>query len=117
MVNGYELAVSLLPLLAWPGTDWASRERRLMQQDGVATNAAAAALLTSRPDLALVWLEQGRAVLWSRTLETNVDLAAVRSVNAHLMAQLDHVRRELNRLNEPIQSTASTPLHISPSTS
>jgi hypothetical protein len=99
--EGYELAVSLLPLLAWPGTDRASRERQLTGQVGVATNAAAAALAVNQPDRAVMWLEHGRAVLWSRTLETNVDLETLRSAEPHLAAELDRVRQELNRLGEP----------------
>lgn len=105
--DGYELAVSLLPLLTWPGTDRASRERHLRGQVGLATNAAAAALAADQPDRAVIWLEHGRAVLWSRTLEANVDLDAVRSVDPHLAADLDRVRQELNRLGEPFPPSST----------
>jgi tetratricopeptide (TPR) repeat protein len=99
---GYEMAISLLPLLAWPGTDRASRERRLMMQVGVATDAASAALAAKQPDRAIMWLEQGRAVLWSRTLEVNADIEAVRSVDPDLAEHIDRIRSELAGLSEPI---------------
>ena len=104
---GYEMAVSLLPLLAWPGTDRTSRERRLMTQVGVATDAASAAVAAEQPDRAVMWLEQGRAVLWSRTLEVNADLEAVRSVDPGLMEHIDRIRSELAHLSEPMLSADS----------
>jgi len=78
-----------------------------MTQVGVATDAASAAVAAEQPDRAVMWLEQGRAVLWSRTLEVNADLEAVRSVDPGLMEHIDRIRSELAHLSEPMLSADS----------
>ncbi|MBB4749970.1 hypothetical protein [Actinoplanes lobatus] len=74
----YTLAVDLLPRLAWRGLTREQREYQLEAGAGLAGEAAAA-LLPGDPGEALRRAEAGRAVLWSQTLETRTDLAALRA--------------------------------------
>ncbi|WP_424186693.1 CHAT domain-containing protein [Actinokineospora sp. G85] len=71
-------AVALLPQVAWHGVDRGARERRLIAWEGLAAEAAAAALAAGSPDRAVELLEQGRSVLWSQALQTKDDLSELR---------------------------------------
>jgi len=93
---GYATAVGLLPLLAWRGVDRAEREQILAYCEGLAGNAAAAAIRAGRPDRATELLEHGRGVLWSQLLETRTDLAALCDAAPGLATQLMDVRAALD---------------------
>ncbi|GAA0388274.1 CHAT domain-containing protein [Acrocarpospora corrugata] len=95
-VDAYAAAVGLLPLLAWPGLDRGIREERLSQGHGLASEAAAWAIMAGRPDRALELLEQGRTVLWAQDLRVRADLSALREAEPDLAARLDHVRARLD---------------------
>lgn len=66
----YTLAVELLPLNAWGGLERADQQRYVADFTGLAGDAAAAALSAGQPETAVELLEQGRAVLWARVLQT-----------------------------------------------
>jgi hypothetical protein len=109
-VDGYEIAVDLLPLLAWRGLDVAGRERLLADWGGLAQDAAACALTTEQPDRAVVLLEQGRSVLWAQVLASRNDLSALRGMAPGLAGRLAEVRIELDRYSaatDPLTADAS----------
>jgi hypothetical protein len=90
----YTTAVELLPLIAWGGLERADQQRYLKDFAGVAGEAAAAALSAGRPETAVELLEQGRAVLWTRVLQTRGDPAygSLDNLTQDLAAELAEVR-------------------------
>ena len=86
------MAVGLLPTAAWHGLDRATREEQLAQFAGLATDAAACAVLDARPELAVELLEQGRSVLWTQALNLRSDLTRLTEKAPDLAERLDSIR-------------------------
>ena len=93
-VAAYTLAIELLPLIAWGGLERADQQRDLFGFAGLAGEAAAVALSAGRPETAVELLEQGRAVLWTRVLQTRGDPAygSLDGLAPELVAELTSVR-------------------------
>ncbi|MEU1725701.1 CHAT domain-containing protein [Nonomuraea sp. NPDC005692] len=87
----------LLPLAAWRGLDRGSQEYQLRQAAGLATEAAAAALVAGAPRAAVQLLEQGRSVLWAQLLQTRSDRSELRARHPGLAAEFDEVSAVLDR--------------------
>ncbi|MGI5240193.1 hypothetical protein [Dactylosporangium sp. CA-139066] len=103
----YRVAVGLVPLMAWRGITREDRQRLLhVSGSGLACDAAAGAIGTAAPDLAVALLEQGRGVLWSQLLESRTDLSALRTADQRLADRLAHVRRQLDA---PVSAAAERP--------
>ncbi len=62
-VAGFATAVTALDEAAWRGLGRADQERVLGEYEGLARDAAAAAIRAGRVDYALELLEQGRGVM------------------------------------------------------
>ena len=90
--EGYAAAVGLLPTTAWHGLDRATREEHLAQWAGLAADAAACAILDTRPGLAVELLEQGRSVLWTQSLNLRSDLSLLADKAPGLAERLDSIR-------------------------
>jgi hypothetical protein len=69
-LEGYAKAIALLGRLVTRGITRHSREELLTRNRLIASEAAACALSAGHQGLAVELLEQGRAVLWSQTLES-----------------------------------------------
>jgi tetratricopeptide (TPR) repeat protein len=95
-VPGYAAAIDLLPLAVWHGLDQQTRERRLQEWAGLASDAAAAAVAAGQPALAVELLEQGRTVLWTQALHLRQDLSALRDQAPELAATLEACAAVLN---------------------
>ncbi|MGP4112702.1 CHAT domain-containing protein [Streptomyces sp. 4N509B] len=95
----YERAVEFVPLIAWHGLDRRDREHFLAWIGALPQEAAAAALDAGRPERAVELLEHGRAVLWSQSLQTDLDLAAVRRHSPDVAQRLERVRDRLQALD------------------
>jgi hypothetical protein len=65
--QGYQTAVSMLPVLAWRGLDRMSRERLIAEFPLLASDAAASSIAADKPALAIELLEQGRGPLVAAT--------------------------------------------------
>jgi CHAT domain-containing protein len=94
---GLAAAVELLPLAAWWGHTWGTRERLLADYSGLATDAAACAIAAGEPARALELLEGGRAVLWKQLLTTRTDRTELRAVAPRLAKRMDRVAAALER--------------------
>lgn len=94
--EAYSTAVDLLPAAVWRGADRPGQEQPLRDARWLAVEAAAAALQLGDVPGALDLLERGRAVLWSRRLETDTDLAALRETAPELAERLDRSRAVLD---------------------
>ncbi|KAJ7609819.1 CHAT domain-containing protein [Roridomyces roridus] len=74
-MKAYEVAIGMLPELAWIGLSIRDRHLHIMQASELVRNGARAAIVSGNPELAVEWLEQGRSVIWSQllNLRTPVD--------------------------------------------
>ncbi|GAA1899769.1 hypothetical protein GCM10009736_80260 [Actinomadura bangladeshensis] len=95
--DGYAAAVDLLPMVAWHGLERNHRESLLTRSTGLASDAAATALLAGRSNQSVDLLEHGRAVQWTQALQLRADLAALHAAAPELAARLDVVRQELDQ--------------------
>ncbi|MFI1073286.1 CHAT domain-containing protein [Streptomyces puniciscabiei] len=95
-LEGYAVALDLLPSVASRGLDREVREERLSDWSGLATEAASCAIAASQPNRALELLEQGRGVLWSQLLDARDDMAALRAADPHLADRLADVEAALD---------------------
>lgn len=95
-VAGYRTAIELLPLLAWHGLERADRVSALGEFAGLASTAAAAALMLNNPGQALQLLEQGRGVLLAQALDARGDLSELAAVDPDLAERMRAVRAELD---------------------
>ena len=113
--NGYVMALDILPTVAWHGLDRMTRQQQLTQWAGLASDAAASAIMDGRPELAVELLEQGRSVLWSQALNLRSDLTRLAREHPELAKRLDSIRAILNApvpdlthpRSEQVQDTAS----------
>jgi CHAT domain/Tetratricopeptide repeat len=95
-VPGYAAAIDLLPLAVWHGLDQKTREHRLQEWAGLASDAAAAAVAADQPTLAVELLEQGRTVLWTQAMHLRQDLSVLRHQAPELAATLEASAALLN---------------------
>ncbi len=107
-LQAWATAVELLPIAVWFGLDRALREAHLRRYEGVARQAGAAALDAGRPDSAVIFLEQGRNVLWAGLLRTRTSLDDVRATHPELAQALEDVRGRLDALDRAAELAAHT---------
>lgn len=88
-LDGLATAVELLPLLAARSLHRYDSEYWLGRHGGLASDAAALALETNRPDRAVELLELGRTVLITQALETRTDLSELRDRDPRLAERLE----------------------------
>ncbi|RSN57625.1 hypothetical protein [Actinomadura sp. WAC 06369] len=94
--TGYAAAVDLLPTLAWHGLYGDTRRDRLANWPGVGSDAAASALATGDPSLALALAERGRNIVWSQLLDARSELHELRDAHPELAERLAAVRAALD---------------------
>ncbi|MEU0100368.1 hypothetical protein [Streptomyces sp. NPDC006267] len=104
-VDDYDV-VELLPLLAWHGLEWTSRERLLTEWPGLVRDAAAAAIDSLRLPRAVEQLEQGRAVMWSQLLAVRGDLTRLSAEHPDLAERLTDIRNELDKASPALPEEA-----------
>jgi hypothetical protein len=94
--EGHEVAVGLLPLMAWRGLDRVTQESHLAQWGLLTTDAAAWAITAGHPQHAVELLEQGRSILWSQLLQTRDEVDDLRTADPALALRLDSIRASLD---------------------
>ncbi|MFI0938511.1 CHAT domain-containing protein [Streptomyces sp. NPDC021020] len=92
---GSVVAVRLVQEFGWMGLDRDDQERSLRDGAAMPREAAALAIETGRPELAVELLEQGRSVLWRAALQMRGDLAALSARESGLAAELEQIRSAL----------------------
>ncbi len=85
-------AVRLLQEFGWMGLDRDDQERSLRGGAAMPRDAAALAIETGQPELAVELLELGRSVLWHAALQLRGDLAALSAREPGLAAELERIR-------------------------
>ncbi|MFI5571348.1 hypothetical protein ACIA6T_29225 [Streptomyces sp. NPDC051740] len=88
--------MELMPLVAWVGAPRTVREAVLEDESVLTPMAALAALEAGRPAEAVEFLELGRSVLWSQSLNLRTDLAEIEEADPELAARLAAVREALD---------------------
>ncbi|GHA94294.1 hypothetical protein GCM10010330_55490 [Streptomyces tendae] len=88
--------MELLPLVVWVGAPRTVREAVLDDESALAPMAALAALEAGRPADAVEFLELGRGVLWSQSLDLRTDLTEIEEADPELGARLAAVREALD---------------------
>ncbi|KIM80499.1 hypothetical protein PILCRDRAFT_534642 [Piloderma croceum F 1598] len=94
-LQGYTVALNLLPQVAWLGQTIQARHRELISMGNVASEAAAAAISAEQYDTALEWLEQGRSIVWSQLLQLRTPVDALREVQPDLADDIVRVSKAL----------------------
>ncbi|MEV4167462.1 CHAT domain-containing protein [Nonomuraea dietziae] len=95
-VEAFDLAVRLVPVIAWHGLSLAARRENLIEWPGLAAEAATCAILAGQPATAVELLEQGRSVLWQQLLELRGDLTELARSHPGLAAEVESLRTALN---------------------
>jgi tetratricopeptide (TPR) repeat protein len=108
LLNAFECAVHLIPVIAWLGLPIRNRHEHLVQMSGIARDAAATAISLEEYDKALEWLEQGRSIVWNQILQLRTPVDKLREVNCDLADRLLRVSRALDRGVEENRSLGST---------
>ncbi len=102
--DGYAAAVELLPKVAWHGLSREKRQEQLAYWSGLASEAAAAAVLSGSAERAVELLELGRSVLWTQALSLRSDLAALAASYPALAERLQAIRMTMDN---PLESSTA----------
>jgi tetratricopeptide (TPR) repeat protein len=103
-LEGFSLAVRLLPQVVPRNLGRADAEHGLGQFSGIAAEAAACALQTGDPSMALQLLEHGRGILFAQAIEARSDVTELRETAPDLAERFIRLRE---RLDDP--STGGLP--------
>ena len=98
-LDAFAGAVRLIEDAAWAGLRQADQQRALSECNGLPMDAAALAVETGHPELAVQLLEQGRGVLLARQLEAP-------GLHARLQAAAPDAADELAWINSELDSAA-----------
>jgi tetratricopeptide (TPR) repeat protein len=95
LLQAYDLALDLLPKLAWLGLPIPDRHREIIDAGNVTSDAAATAIRFGKYDTAIEWLEQGRSIVWGQLLKLRTPFDELRERYPRLAARLAQVSSEL----------------------
>ncbi|KAF8132367.1 TPR-like protein [Boletus edulis] len=101
LLRAHSITINLLPQLAWIGLSLTHRYAELEQGADVVREAAAAALDSGFPELAVEWLEQGRSIVWGELLHLRGSYGQLSSLHP------DHARR-LRELSAALDDAGAT---------
>jgi hypothetical protein len=112
LLDAYEVALALLPELAWLGLSISDRHYHLLKTGKVVRNAAAAAIASGQVEKAVEWLEQGRSVIWGQFLDLRSPVDVLSNRHPDLANQLLSLSAQLEgsgtRASEQEPSTSGT---------
>ncbi|KAF8132505.1 TPR-like protein [Boletus edulis] len=106
LLHAHSIAINLLPQLAWIGLSLTHRYAELKQGADVVREAAAAALDSGLPELAVEWLEQGRSIVWGELLQLRGSYDQLSSAHPDHACRL----RELSAALDDAGATREKPL-------
>ncbi|KAG9106758.1 hypothetical protein FRC07_008743, partial [Ceratobasidium sp. 392] len=95
-LEAYSRVIELISQIAWLGSPVDHRFKHMSTLVIAPTEAAATAIDLSQHNLALEWLEEGRSVVWSQTLQLRTPLDKLYSTDATLAGDLEQVAHQLD---------------------
>ncbi|KAF8597399.1 hypothetical protein BDV93DRAFT_596704 [Ceratobasidium sp. AG-I] len=112
---GYRMSMSLVPQLVWLGATVASRYESIDIIKDIATESASVAISAGDLNLALEWIEQGRAIVWKQILQLRTPLEKLAAVDPDLAQRLEAARQVLDQVdsNKLASKASSTNYFIS----
>ncbi|KAG8825810.1 hypothetical protein FRC17_008519 [Serendipita sp. 399] len=112
LLDAYDCALSLVPLVAWLGLSITNRHQHLIRMGNIARDAAATAISLQHFDKAVEWLEQGRSIVWTQILQLRTPVDQLHDVEPKLANELLRVSRLLDSGNQ--QNDAQVGGRLSP---
>lgn len=103
--SAYRQAMELVPRVIWIGSTIKSRYDQIHSIGTVAVEAAAFAISAKQYGLALEWLEAGRSVVWSQTLQLRTPFDELSATAPELAESL---RRDALELEGAVQRDTPT---------
>ncbi|KAF8444075.1 CHAT domain-containing protein [Boletus edulis BED1] len=108
LLRAHSTAINLFPQLAWIGLSLTHRYAELKRGADVVREAAAAALDSGFPELAVEWLEQGRSIVWGELLQLRgsyEQLSSAHPNHAHRLRELSAALDDAGATREKTLST------------
>ncbi|KAF8436571.1 CHAT domain-containing protein [Boletus edulis BED1] len=123
LLRAYSIAINLLPQVAWIGLSLTHRYAELKRGADVVREAAAAALDSGFPELAVEWLEQGRSIVWGELLQLRGSYEQLSSTHPDharrlrdLSAALDHAGATREKSLSTFSESTDGAIHRAPQT-
>jgi hypothetical protein len=88
LLEAYNVALNLLPEVAWLGLSISDRHHQIKQAGTVVRDAASAAISAGQPEKAVEWLEQGRSIIWGQLLNLRNPVDSLEQKHPDLAKQL-----------------------------
>ncbi|KAI0088457.1 CHAT domain-containing protein [Irpex rosettiformis] len=111
LLEAYQHALNLIPQCIWLGNNVRGRyaSEELPVVGSTVSRAAAAAIKVGEYGMALEWLEAGRAVVWSQTLQLRTPLNDLQRLHPKLADDLHRVFQALQHVDSPSSSRLADP--------
>ncbi|KAG8707225.1 hypothetical protein FRC08_000630 [Ceratobasidium sp. 394] len=111
-LDAYKKLMALIPQVVWLGSDIDRQYESVASIKNIATDAATIAIEHQKYELALEWLEEGRAVVWNQLLQLRTPLDQLTTANPSLAQELGKVFQALD-LSTPSDSSPESLLDFS----
>ncbi|KAJ7095610.1 TPR-like protein [Mycena epipterygia] len=88
VLEAYQIALNLLPDLAWLGLSISDRHYQLLKAGKIVRDAAAVAIASGQAEKAVEWLEQGRSIIWGQLLDLRTPMDTLKNSYPELAHRL-----------------------------
>ncbi|KAG8795335.1 hypothetical protein FRC12_015769 [Ceratobasidium sp. 428] len=115
-LEAYSHCMLRLPEVVWLGTSVRRRFEQCLTSyiQDLASDAAAAAIVANRYDLAIEWLEQGRCLVWGQILQLRTPLDSLQASYPELSDELHCLSSQLEEPGVPPQYLQASIMHQGP---
>ncbi|KAG9083206.1 hypothetical protein FRC06_004655, partial [Ceratobasidium sp. 370] len=104
-LEAHKHSMTFLPQVVWLGISTNRRYEYLasdLSLRGLVTEAAASAISAQKCPLALEWLEEGRAIVWSQMLQLRTPFDSLYKADPDLAEQIKQVANDLAQASKPL---------------
>ena len=108
LLDAYSVAIGLLPQLAWIGLSLTHCYRELAEGANVVRDAAAAALDSGLPEIAVEWLEQGRSIVLGELFQLRSSFEVLSSTHPDHARSLRELSAALDRASATREKSLSS---------
>jgi tetratricopeptide (TPR) repeat protein len=105
-LDGFRCALDLLPRVAWMGMSVFDQRVEIYRTGSIVHAAAEAAIEAGEYATAVEWLEQGRLLVWSHTLQLRAPVDELRDKHPELAKRLVQVSKALELASARDEKTA-----------